>query len=65
MKSYIFVNKSFPRCGACIYCSGEKVIYGDIIQYESYSIGRCNNFQSPAYGKNLSADYYCFCRKDY
>lgn len=65
MNSCTTDNKDFPRCGACVYWSGEKEVYGDIVQYDVYSVGRCNNFQSPAYGKNLTANDYCFSKKDY
>ena len=65
MKSYTSVSKDFPRCGACIYWSGEKEVHGNIVQYDIYSLGRCNNFDSPAYGKTLTADNYCFSKKDY
>lgn len=65
MNSYTSVPLGFPRCGACIYWSGEKRVCGDIIQYDIYSCAICNNFESPAYGQEVSADHYCFMKKDF
>lgn len=65
MNNCTTVSKDFLRCGACIYWSGEKEVYGNIIQYDVYSVGRCNNVESPAHGKTMVADNYCLSKKDY
>lgn len=65
MNNCTTVSKDFPRCGACIYWSGEKEVYGNIIQYDAYSVGKCNNFESPASGKIMTANDYYLSKKDY
>jgi hypothetical protein len=59
------VPKDFPRCGACVYWGGKAEVHNDLVEYDMYESARCNNFDSPAHGNNVSADHSCFQKKDY
>ena len=65
MEKYTTVPTDFRRCGACIYWLGEKEVNGKLVNYDINSFGRCNNFKSSAHGEIVSADHYCFSKKDY
>lgn len=65
MLSFTIVPKDFPRCGACIYWSGEKEVLMNGVKYDMYSYGKCSNSVSPSYGKNLMADNCCGSKKDF
>ena len=57
--------KNSNRCGTCIYWNGQKNVLVDLIEYDMYENARCNNFNSPAYGQDVSAEHSCGCKEDF
>ena len=57
--------KNSNRCGTCIYWNGQKNVLVDLIEYDMYENARCNNFNSPAYGQEVSAEHSCGCKEDF
>jgi hypothetical protein len=65
MRGETAVPKDFPRCGACVHWSGHKEVRGDLVFYDVFDYGRCNNFSSPAYGNEVQADHSCSHKEDF
>ena len=57
--------KNSNRCGTCVYWGGQKNVLVDLIEYDMYENARCNNFNSPAYGQEVSAEHSCGCKEDF
>jgi hypothetical protein len=51
-------------CGACARWEGPREICGCDVTYNGLSTGRCNNPDSPAYGRAVKVVFYCFAKKD-
>ena len=52
------------RCGACVYWQGERTICANEVTYNENSVGKCNNPNSPAYGRGVQVILNCFSKKD-
>ena len=51
-------------CGACAHWDGLREICACDVTYNDLSTGRCNNPDSPAYGRAVKVVFYCFAKKD-
>ena len=59
------VTTDCPTCGACVYWGGRKNVMGNLVEYDMYEKGRCNNFQSPAYGKEVNGEQNCGMKENF
>ncbi|MGE5628614.1 MAG: hypothetical protein ACM3X7_10980 [Solirubrobacterales bacterium] len=51
-------------CGVCAYWQGERVISSCDASYDESSVGKCDNPESPAYGRGVPAIFNCYAKKD-
>jgi len=52
------------RCGACFFWQGERALCECEVNYYESSVGKCNNPDSPAYGRGVPVIFNCFSKKD-
>ncbi|AWI06652.1 hypothetical protein [Clostridium drakei] len=64
MNSLQSLNFDAKRCGACIFWQGERIICKCEVKYDESSVGKCNNPDSPAYGRGMPVVLSCFSKKD-
>jgi hypothetical protein len=64
MSSIQSITFDAKRCGACVFWEGEKTIYGHEVRYNEISVGKCNNPDSPVYGRGVPVVFTCFSKKD-
>lgn len=64
MSSMQSVSFDAKRCGSCAFWEGEKIIHGNKVKYDIDSVGKCNNPDSPVYGRGIPVVFNCFSKKD-
>lgn len=52
------------RCGACVFWQGDRAICASEVTYNDSAVGKCNNPDSPAYGRGVPVIFNCFSKKD-
>lgn len=52
------------NCGACLYWQGERTVSNCDVSFSEGAVGKCNNPDSPAYGRGVPVVFNCFSKKD-
>lgn len=64
MSSVQSVTFDTKRCAACIFWQGQRIICKSEVKYDESSVGKCNNADSPVYGRGVPVVFTCFSKVD-